>query len=168
VVRPKEASSANKKPPLIVLFYGGGYVVGTPKQVVRPARDFAKTYGAVVICPSYKLSPENAWPAPMISGWEVVEYLAKNAEAEYGVNLDGPDGGFVLGGFSAGAGIAAIVAGIATYGEPTRDGQRKLAKTLTGVFLGVPHLLAKDIVPEQYNNQWTAMEENKGVVPMVW
>jgi acetyl esterase/lipase len=158
VARPKpDVEGRNARSPLIVLFHGGGYVVGSPRQLLRPARDFAQKFGAVVVCPSYKLAPEHPWPEPQRSGWEVVEYLSHHAEGEFGADLDR---GFVLGGFSAGGGIAAVVAGLAVFG----DAETTLAKPLTGLFLGVPHLLEVDIVPGKYTEQYTGMEENSGPV----
>jgi acetyl esterase/lipase len=156
VTRPKQMTPSGKHP-LIVLFHGGAFVVGTPDQVNRPARDFAEKFGAVVVSPSYKLAPEDPWPAPMRSAWEVLGYLAKNAESEFGANLDAPDGGFVIGGFSAGANVTAVLAGICASGDGV---DTPLAKPLTGVFTSLPGTLVEETVPDEYRSLWTSRVDN--------
>lgn len=157
VMRPKQMTPLGKHP-LIVLFHGGAFVVGSPDQVNRPARDFAEKFGAVVVCPSYKLAPENPWPTQMRNGWDILSYLTKNAESKFGANLDAPNGGFVVGGFSAGAALSAVLAGISAAGDGV---DAPLAKPLTGVFAAVPGLLVDEIVPEEYKALWTSRIENE-------
>src|SRR5690242_398105 len=65
VIRPKSAVSDGKKHPLIVHWFGGGFGLGSPGQMTRPAREFAETFGAVVVLPNYRLYPDHRWPTPM-------------------------------------------------------------------------------------------------------
>ena len=60
VVSPK-AIPANGSP-LVVLYFGGGFMMGTPKQQLPLARVLAKRYDAVVLLPEYRLSPEYPFP----------------------------------------------------------------------------------------------------------
>ncbi|KAF2665227.1 alpha/beta-hydrolase [Microthyrium microscopicum] len=156
ITRPKKMTASGKHP-LIVLFHGGSFVVGTPYQLNRPARDFAEKFGAVVVSPSYKLAPENPWPAPMRSAWEVLAYLANNAQSEFGANLDAPIGGFIVGGFSAGANVTAVLAGISVSGDGV---DAPLAKPLTGVFISLPGMSIEETVPVEYRPLWTSRVDN--------
>jgi acetyl esterase/lipase len=166
VVRPKALSSASthstrrKKHPLIVYFYGGGFTASSPAQCTRPARDFAEQFGAVVVCPDYRLVPEVRWPIPMKDGYDVLLYLAANAESELGATLGGPEGGFIVGGASAGGSIAAVAGAISMFGDGSA-GSKQLVRPLTGLCICIPWLLTPEIVPEEYKTMWTSREDNK-------
>lgn len=161
IIRPKDATST----PLIVMFFGGAFQVGNPAQVTRPARESAEKFGACVACPSYRFLLENRRPIPMQHGYEAVRYLSSNAEKELGVDLSA---GFVVGSISAGATPAAIVAGF-NASHPSRElgGQvPNLVKPLTGVYLSVPLLFTENIVPKEYKELGTSLDDNKDVEPL--
>jgi acetyl esterase/lipase len=162
IVRPKTPSSSS---PLIVLFFGGGFMLGNPSMMTRPAREFAETFGACVACPTYRLLPEVDFPVPAQDGYDVVRYLSRNAEKELGVDLAA---GFIVGGVSAGATISSVIAGISTNAHSRDNGTQipNLAKPLTGVYLSVPLLLTADIVPDEYKPLWTSRDENKDIPPL--
>lgn len=161
VVKTTNATSA----PLIVLFYGGGFFGGAPDQMTRPAREFAEKFGACVVCPTYRLLPEERWPVPMQDGYEVVRWLSSNAENKLGVDLSA---GFVVGGASAGATISSIVAGLSVSPQSREIGPQVagLAKPITGLFLCCGLFLTESIVPPEYKAMWTSRNENKDSVPM--
>ncbi|KAF2420970.1 alpha/beta-hydrolase [Tothia fuscella] len=157
VVRPKSKSPNWRKSPLVVYFYGGGFTAGSPAKCTQPARDFAEKLGAVVVCPDYRLVPEYRWPVPMQDAYHILQYLAENAGQEFGACLESPEGGFVVGGVSAGATIAAAAAGIHIFG----DKKNGLRKPITGLCLCIPWLLVEEIVPEEFKCHWNSREENK-------
>ncbi|KAK2050022.1 alpha/beta-hydrolase [Colletotrichum somersetense] len=132
--------------PLILLWSGGGFIVAGVEPVTRPAREFALEFGAVVVNATYRLAPENKFPRSVRDGYETAVWLSKNA-GRFGADVAK---GFVLGGYSAGANIAAVV------------GQRSGVEGLgvTGTMLGIPLLLTKEIVPEKYAAEWVSREEN--------
>ncbi|TLD15770.1 uncharacterized protein PgNI_02060 [Pyricularia grisea] len=149
--------------PLIVLFHGGGFAVGSPAMATRPGREFAEKFGATVVAPTYKLLPENAWPAGPESAWEILAWLADNAhgggDERFAADLDR---GSVVGGFSAGASISTIAAGVSLDVGLLRHGQKKLAKPITGVFANCPMLLRdEDMVPAEYLKLWTSRADNR-------
>ncbi|TLD19579.1 hypothetical protein PspLS_09664 [Pyricularia sp. CBS 133598] len=173
VIRPSPPSPPG---PLIVLFHGGGFVVGSPAMATRPGREFAEQFGATVLSPTYKLLPEHAWPAGPESAWEMLAWLAENVhegDERFAADLDR---GFVVGGFSAGASISAILAGISMDVGLLRHYQRELAKPITGVFANCPMLLNdEDMVPAEYRKLWTSRADNQNVpglktedVELVW
>lgn len=74
---------------------------------------------------------------------------ASNLE-ELGVN---PTKGFLVGGISAGANFASIVSHL------YRD--EKLSPPLTGVYLSIPPVVSRKVVPEKYKNTYLSLEQNK-------
>jgi acetyl esterase/lipase len=160
IVRPKNATSV----PLVVMFHGGAWQAGSPAQVTRPAREWAETFGVCVACPSYRLLPEVSWPVPMQDGYDALCYLSSNAEKELGVDLSA---GFIVGGLSAGALLAAISANFNVNSEARELGGHvpNLGKPLTGVYLGAPGLIPEDVVPEEYKPLWKSMDEFEDAKP---
>jgi acetyl esterase/lipase len=160
IVRPKADVLAKRA--LIVYFYGGGFFVGEPDQLLNAARAFAETYGAVVALPSYRLVPETKWPVPFADGWDVLVWLSKHAEeAKIGAHLDA---GFIVAGASAGGAVAAVCGGLAMFpNSPEAQEAPKLAKPLTGQFLTVPGIAYGVDLPEEYKKLHTSWEDNSNV-----
>jgi acetyl esterase/lipase len=170
LVHPVQVSpDASMNCPLIIYLHGGGFAYNTPAVQLSPARGFAERFGAVVACPSYKLTPENPFPAPAHSAWESVSWLAEATNLnsgplkDTGVLVD-PALGFVLAGCSAGANLAAVIAGVAAA---TRSGSKILISGLpeiktriTGLFVSIPRLLYEGNVPARYATANRSREEN--------
>ncbi len=168
VIRSKKGGQPK---PLIVLFHGGGFQVGSPEQVTRPGREWASTYHAVVVCPSYPLvrrDPATRWPAAPRAAWAVVRWLAENAERELGATLDqGGGGGFICAGHSAGANLAAVATGLSVFGDDGgQTAVEKLAKPITGLFLNCPLLFEEDTVPGEYRSSYTSYQDNFSNPPL--
>lgn len=119
----KNKSNANTRSPLIVLFFGGGYITGSPTQVANLARELVKQFNAVVAGPAYRLAPEHPFPASINDCWDSFKFIAANATSKFGAD---PSKGFVVGGISAGALAANVLAHLA------RD--EELEPKLTGVW----------------------------------
>lgn len=136
-----------------------------------PARAYARLFGAVVACPSYKYIPEEPFPAPMHSAWDAAAWLSRpenlKAAALSGENVEvDPSLGLVLGGISAGAQLAAVIAAVSAAVAAGEDkspklteGLASLAHPVTGVFLSIPVLLHESIVPAEYASIWTSNAE---------
>jgi acetyl esterase/lipase len=90
--------------PLIYWLHGGGLVFGT-RYLVYEALDLATAVGAVVVSIEYRLAPEHPVPAPGDDCLAGIRWAAAHA-SDLGC---GPDR-LVLGGTSAGAGLAAATA----------------------------------------------------------
>jgi acetyl esterase/lipase len=170
LVHPAQVSpGASINCPLIIYLHGGGFAYNTPAVELSPARGFAEIFGAVVACPSYKLAPENPFPAPVHSAWESVSWLAEAANLnsgplkDTGVHVD-PALGFVLAGCSAGANLAAVIAGVAAAARSGSDtlisGLPKIGPRITGLFVSLPRLLYDGNVPARYATANRSREEN--------
>ncbi|KIW89120.1 uncharacterized protein Z519_09972 [Cladophialophora bantiana CBS 173.52] len=169
VLERSRGNQTVEKCPLIVYFHGGSFTFDTPNFALSPARAFASYFGAIVACPSYKLAPENPFPAPMQSAWEVVAWLSdpqnlNNGPLKHdGIEFDASLG-FVLAGCSAGATISAVIAGIASAARAGETelvrGLRSLVSPIGGLFLSLPHVVHREIVPVKHASAFRSREEN--------
>lgn len=164
VIHPSSHPSTPR--PLIVLFFGGGFKAGSIDQLTEPGRTFAEHFNAVVVLGSYRLVPGVRWPEPWEDGWRLLSYLSHHAhESMYGgaeLSLEN-GGGFVVGGISAGASIAAVCGGLDALRLAERENIEPLASKLTGIMANVPFLLVPEIVPEESRHKWTAWQDNRMV-----
>jgi len=90
--------------PVIVLFHGGGFVLGTLIQYDDVCRRLTNTAEAVVFSVDYGLAPEYKFPNPVIEAYSVTQYVAEQA-AEY----DGDASRLAVAGDSAGGTLATAV-----------------------------------------------------------
>jgi len=100
LVAPKERDGDGA----LLLIHGGGYVLGNPQDILPKAAFFARKLGVPVICPGYRLSPEAQFPAALNDCRAAWQGLLENAE-QLGVD----PGKIVIGGYSAGGGLAATL-----------------------------------------------------------
>ncbi|KAH7287592.1 hypothetical protein KP509_32G064000 [Ceratopteris richardii] len=78
---PDLSASSSKKLPIIVQFHGGGFVTGSKDSAANDTfcRRMAKLCDAIVIAVGYRLAPEHRYPAAFDDGFEVLNWLAKQA-----------------------------------------------------------------------------------------
>lgn len=153
IVKPADMS-ASERHPLVVLFFGGGFMTGSCEQLTAYARSFARLFGAVAVCPSYRLAPEHPFPYAVNDGWDATQWIGANAK-DLGAT---PEHGFVVGGVSAGAHISAVVAQLAQ--------DINFTPKITGQFLSVPAVLSPDLVPEKYKHLYVSRTEFPNVPGM--
>jgi acetyl esterase/lipase len=135
--------------PLIVLIYGGGFLVGTNMQLVPFARGLSALYHAITITVSYRLSPEFPFPIPPNDVWDSVKWIAQHATL---LGAD-PSKGFVLGGVSAGGNLTCVTA--------QRAVKEKLSPPLTGLWISVPvTTVTAEGLPEKYRADWVSRIQN--------
>jgi acetyl esterase/lipase len=174
IIHPVPSASSHpeniEKCPLIVFFHGGSFAFGTPRFALSPARAFASYFRAIVACPTYKLAPENVFPAPMKSAWEVAAWLSDPDNLKkQPVALDGvafvPSLGFILAGSSAGASIAAVLAGVAAAAKAGNEGPSRglshFSTPITGLFISLPHIVHRDMVPLEHASAFRSRDENE-------
>jgi acetyl esterase len=90
--------------PCVINFHGGGWVQGNPDQLGWVSSRVAVRNNIVVISPSYRLAPEDPFPAAVDDCRDAVEWVVKNAD-DLGIN---PERIAVMGD-SAGGNLAAVV-----------------------------------------------------------
>ncbi|MBE9556265.1 MAG: alpha/beta hydrolase [Proteobacteria bacterium] len=91
--------------PGLVYYHGGGWVVGDLDSHDDHCAWMAATSGVVIVSVDYPLSPENIHPVPVEASDAAFRHIAANA-GDYGID----PARLGIGGDSAGANIAAVVA----------------------------------------------------------
>ncbi|CDO11292.1 alpha/beta hydrolase [Mycolicibacterium cosmeticum] len=104
-VRVYRPDTAESRPPVVLFFHGGGWVVGDLDTYDGTAREHAVGAGAVVVSVDYRLAPEHPYPAAVDDVWAVTQWVAAHAD-ELGADPER----LALAGDSAGGNLAAVVA----------------------------------------------------------
>jgi cation diffusion facilitator CzcD-associated flavoprotein CzcO/acetyl esterase/lipase len=105
--------------PILAYFHGGGWVLGTHDSDEPFCRDLCVRSDAVVISVDYRHAPEARFPAAALDGFAALQWIAANT-----VELGGAPGQLAVGGWSAGANVAAVAAQMARdEGGPALTGQ---------------------------------------------
>jgi acetyl esterase len=91
--------------PLLVFFHGGGHVIGSLDSHDEVARVLCAGAGCLVASVDYRLAPEHKFPAAVDDAFAATQWLAANA-----VSIGADPNAVAVGGDSAGANIAAVVA----------------------------------------------------------
>lgn len=149
VCRPSPAAKTDPGP-MIVLYYGGGFITGAPEGQISNARGFARLFNAVVVCPSYRFAPEHNFPVGVNDAWDVLKWIAANAST---LKTDLTKG-FIVGGTSAGANFTGVLA--------RRAVEEKIEPKITGQWLAFPVFFnhTGDNVPSAYRDIWTSWNQN--------
>lgn len=103
--RASGASGASGVQPAIYWIHGGGYIAGTFDMSNDTASEWAVDLGATVFSPDYRLAPEDPYPAGVEDCYAGLKWLVEHAES-LGVDPER----VIIGGGSAGAGLAAALA----------------------------------------------------------
>ncbi|SMR81590.1 Acetyl esterase/lipase [Aliiroseovarius halocynthiae] len=92
-------SRAPDNAPILLYFHGGGYFFGSPRTVRNLVARMARSAGLRALLPAYRLAPEHPFPA-----------APDDALAIYRDVIEAhPDRAIVLGGDSAGGGLALVL-----------------------------------------------------------
>lgn len=147
VIQP--TTMPEKGSPLVMMIHGGGFCLGSPEGEEQTCRNLALALGATCIAVAYRLGPRYPFPYAPNDCWDALTWCAANAASW---NAD-PALGFVVGGSSAGANLAAVLA------HRARD--ESLSPPLTGQYLAIPLLCPKGKMPEKYRPYWLSHEQNE-------
>ena len=94
-----------KNAPGVLWIHGGGYILGMKEMVyMSRAVDLVKNYGAVVVSPGYRLAWLKPYPAALHDCYAALKFMSKHA-IRLGIN----PAQIMVGGESAGGGLAAAV-----------------------------------------------------------
>jgi acetyl esterase len=97
--------SAETHLPIVVVFHGGGWVIGSLEQYDGIARWLANASGALVVSVDYRLAPEHPFPAPLDDCWHALQWTAAHAD-----EIGGDAARIAVAGDSAGGNLAAVCA----------------------------------------------------------
>jgi acetyl esterase/lipase len=91
--------------PAMLWIHGGGYVIGTAAQDDALCRHLAKEAGILVAAVDYRLAPEHPYPTPLHDCYAGLAHLATRSDVD--------PARIIIGGASAGGGLAAGLAALA-------------------------------------------------------
>lgn len=94
--------------PVLVYFFGGGFITGDIDAVDEVCRMMANRAGSVVVSAEYRLAPEHKFPGPVEDGYAAISWVAEHA-----ASFHGDPSRLAVGGESAGGNIAAVVSQLA-------------------------------------------------------
>lgn len=97
--------NADEKPPLVLFYHGGGWVIGDLESHDATARIIAKTSGAAVLAVDYRLAPETKFPGPLDDCYDALLWAVAHAD-DLGID----PARLAVAGDSAGGNLAAAVA----------------------------------------------------------
>lgn len=105
--------SAEQSLPVLMYFFGGGWVLGTVDTADAIARSLANAAGCIVAVPGYRLAPEHPFPAALedaVAAWRHMRTLRRGWP-------------LFVAGDSAGGGLAlSLMLRLRDLGEPLPDG----------------------------------------------
>ncbi|KAH6976574.1 Alpha/Beta hydrolase protein [Ilyonectria destructans] len=91
--------------PVVIYVHGGGWVVGDLDSEDKVCQTICKSSGVVVVSVDYRKAPENPFPIPLEDVWEGVRWVFNHVDS-----LGGDKDKIIIGGFSAGGNISAVLA----------------------------------------------------------
>ncbi|KAH8897629.1 alpha beta hydrolase fold-3 domain-containing protein [Thozetella sp. PMI_491] len=95
----------DRKPPAVINFHGGGFVIGGLKADESWCRQVCQAVGCIMINVEYRLSPEYPHPTPVMDGYQALQWVVKNAAM-----LKVDTSRIAVSGLSGGGRIAAVCA----------------------------------------------------------
>ncbi|MCX4095817.1 alpha/beta hydrolase [Nocardia sp. alder85J] len=82
---------------ILLWFHGGGYVMGSAEGYTPAAAGLSRALGVAVLCPDYRLAPENPFPAALDDAVAVLDtVIATHGSAHTVVGGDSAGGGLTL------------------------------------------------------------------------
>ncbi|KAK5052675.1 hypothetical protein LTR84_002541 [Exophiala bonariae] len=142
------SSPPEKGSPLVMMIHGGGFCLGSPEGEEQTCRNLVLGLGATCVAIAYRLGPQYPFPYAPNDCWDALTWCAASVTSW---NAE-PREGFIIGGSSAGANLAAVLT------HQARD--EALSPPLTGQYLAIPLLCPKGKMPERYQPHWLSHEQN--------
>jgi len=90
--------------PILVFYFGGGFVIGSVESREPQCRRIANAAGCIVVAPQYRQAPEHKFPAAHDDAWTAAQWVAANA-----AELGGDPARIAIGGDSAGGLLSAAI-----------------------------------------------------------
>jgi acetyl esterase len=103
-----DPADAGNKPPLLILYHGGGFILGDLETHENVARFYCKNTGVIVVNVDYRLAPEHKFPAGVEDCYAALCWTAAHAD-----ELGGDPQRLAVTGDSAGGNLSAVVCQLA-------------------------------------------------------
>lgn len=142
--------------PVHVNFHGGGWGLGDLESEAHICRHVCVKANVVVIDVAYRLVPEHPFPTAVKDAWAAVRHITQHGAEEYGMRGDSVS----IGGVSAGATIALILAHLA------RDSSPPVPLSLVAV--GTPTIDDLSQYSSPSESPWPSMQENQFAPTLNW
>ena len=108
IYEPERTANDRKPLPLIMVYHGGGWVIGNPDSEDVLARGLCKRVHAIVASVDYGLAPELQYPTAAEDCYAALNWTVANAD-KLGINANR----IAVAGTSAGGNLAAVVSQMA-------------------------------------------------------
>lgn len=151
--------------PLIILFFSGAFITGTPDQTSQLARALVQLYGATVVSAAYRLAPEHPFPTAIHDAIDSICWAAANAglgldNASKILHADPKNKGFLLGGASSGGNIVAVLSRY--FQKAENKALLPNVVSITGQWIGAAQLFPDDgtTAPEDLRSYFQSREQN--------
>jgi hypothetical protein len=139
--------------PVYVFFHAGGYILGSPELLEGQCRNIVNEHHVVVIAPSYRIAPEDPFPASVDDVWDWVLWIAHHSKTELDVGAD-PMKGYIIAGESVGGNMALVAA------LRARENPEELQRvSITGIHIMCAQLCSAEGTPEQYKKWYTSYDQ---------
>lgn len=160
VYRPSHISNAEQLP-VYLYFHGGGHLLGTVETEDAACSRLASHAGIVVTSANYRHTPEFKHPTQVHDAWDSFEWLAKNARI-----IGGDPTRVIVGGISAGAGLAASIV-IRQHNMVRRNILPRPDLEISGQLICIPWLVHPDNQPiERHPTASFEQNVNAPVLPL--
>ncbi|KAG7088742.1 hypothetical protein E1B28_012710 [Marasmius oreades] len=150
-VTPTPRTGEDGKFPLLFWIHGGCFVLGSLHMDDHRLRIASVKLRLSIVNCQYRLAPEHPFPTAVDDVTTALKYVASHPDT-FSASLNK---GFLIGGQSAGANLAAVLSWIA------RDNPFFKDTPLTGQFLEVPTVIHPQAIPERYKSSLLSFEQNK-------
>ncbi|KAI8718894.1 Abhydrolase-3 domain-containing protein [Fusarium sp. LHS14.1] len=145
VYTPKDAPSDGC--PGIVVFHGGGFVLGDLDTEAGLCATFTDL-GGVAVNVDFRHAPEHPFPQAIEDAFDATNWAAKNV-SKLGID---PAKGFIIGGTSSGADMSLTVSHLCQ--------DAGMEPPLTGVYAPITSGVNEKTVPEKYKDHFFSKEQN--------
>ena len=126
-------SSQGQKLPALVFFHGGGWVIGDVESYGDICSFLSSSANCCVISVGYRLAPEHKFPAAVMDAAASLTWLVSNADRQ-GIDAEK----IAVGGDSAGANLAAVIAIMARESGVAHVVSQLLIYPVTDLTLSLP------------------------------
>lgn len=152
-IKPELNEAPGTKFPLLYWLFGGGFCLGTLNDNDALLRDLAVDLRITCVAIAYRLAPENPFPAAVDDAYAGLKWALSDAD---NISVDIAKG-VIVGGFSAGGNLSAVLAHRSLKDDSLRG-------KITGQLLIFPFLIAHTAYPEKWKSQLLSVEQNKNAM----